>query len=132
VRAVEHWTAPSAKLVTGQEWRAAATSMIDISDSLASEAGHIAQASGVRLVLDELALHDAHPRLFRASQQLGFDALQLALYGGEDYALLATGLARKRPVGAKVIGVVERGRGAWLSGDGHRVRLKSGFDHLRV
>lgn len=130
LEAAKRWSTPSAKLVTGRAWRGAARSMIDVSDSLASEVGHIAKASGVRLVLDELALSAAHQQLFRASQALGFDALQLALYGGEDYALLATGPARKRPRGAKTIGFVERGRGAWLSRDGRRVSLKSGFDHL--
>jgi thiamine-monophosphate kinase len=67
-----------------------ATSAMDISDSLIMDAGRIAQASGVVLVLDESALDDfaAHVAI-----EVGVDASrarQAILYGGEDHALLMT------------------------------------------
>jgi thiamine-monophosphate kinase len=132
VTAAQHWSVPSAKVATGQAWRGRANSMIDISDSLASEAGHLAEASEVRLVLDAEALGEATRGLSRACETLGRDPLELVLYGGEDYALLATGPSRARPYDAKVIGLVERGKGAWLLRDGKRTRLRTGFDHLRA
>jgi thiamine-monophosphate kinase len=106
--------------------------MIDISDSLASEAAHIAEASRVRLTLDAAALQAGHRTIINACEALGFDPWQLILYGGEDYTLLGTGPARSRPSSATVAGVVERGQGAWLLREGKRTRLKRGFDHLHA
>jgi thiamine monophosphate kinase len=66
------------------------------------------------------------------ARRLGSSALDCALYGGEDYALLATGPRQKRPRFAVVIGHVERGRGVWLhDAQGRRRTLGCGFDHFR-
>ncbi|MCE7889515.1 MAG: hypothetical protein DYH12_07435 [Sorangiineae bacterium PRO1] len=56
--------------------------------------------------------------------------LELALHGGEDYALLCA--VARCPRGARHIGRVERGAGVWLEGDdGSRTRItRGGFDHL--
>lgn len=131
IEAVWRWVLPSAKVSVGRAWRGAARAMIDVSDSLASEARHLAEASSVKLVLDGAALRAAHPGLWAAAETLGVDPWPLVLYGGEDYALLATGAAKRRPAGAKVIGKVERGSGAWLSHARKLTALNSGFDHLR-
>jgi thiamine monophosphate kinase len=54
----------------------------------------------------------------------------LAVTGGEDYALLAAGPARKRPRAARRVGHVERGRGVFLERAGHRQRLGAAFEHF--
>lgn len=128
--AVKRWCSPVARIATGQVWRTRVNAMIDISDSLASEAQHLAKASGVRLVLDGALLEAMHQPLFRAAQTLEREPWDLILYGGEDYALLATGSPRRRPPGVHVIGHVERGRGAVLERNLSRVALSRGFDHL--
>ncbi|MDF9809202.1 MAG: thiamine-phosphate kinase [Actinomycetota bacterium] len=67
-----------------------ATSAMDISDSLIMDAGRIAGASGVVIVLDESALDDLAAHL---AIECGVDASharQAILYGGEDHALLMT------------------------------------------
>ncbi|MGK4007703.1 thiamine-phosphate kinase [Sorangium sp. So ce1036] len=68
---------------------AGARAAIDISDGLAADLAHLARASGVRVLLDPSAL--VSPDLREAAALLGADALELALHGGEDYAIAVAG-----------------------------------------
>jgi thiamine-monophosphate kinase len=60
---------------------------IDVSDGLSSDLGHILRASGVgaRLVAQQMPI-SSHLQQFCA--QFGFDPIEFALAGGEDYTLL--------------------------------------------
>jgi thiamine-monophosphate kinase len=68
--------------------RLGATAMIDTSDGLLADLGHIAAASGVTVDVDSTALPLDAP-LLAAAQQLDADPLTWVLTGGEDHALAA-------------------------------------------
>jgi thiamine-monophosphate kinase len=81
---------PEPRLALG-EWLAAhrgATSMIDTSDGLSTDLGHICKASGVGAIV--LATKIPVVKIPPELQRLGLVPLELALNGGEDYELLFT------------------------------------------
>jgi thiamine-monophosphate kinase len=126
--AVEAWRRPRALLRDGLAMAALAHAAVDVSDGLARDAGHLGEASGVRIVLDEGALlEDA--ALVDAAVALGQSPIDLALHGGEDYALV---VASDAPIdGFRRIGDVRPGRGLALRrGDAERDIEPAGFDHF--
>jgi thiamine-monophosphate kinase len=121
------WRSPVALLSEGRAMAPSAHAAIDVSDGLARDCGHVAEASGVCVVLDEAALL-GDPALVDAAAVLGLDPLDLALGGGEDYALVCAGDAAV--AGFRRIGDVRPGRGIVLrSADGERPIEPTGFDH---
>ena len=111
--------------------------LIDVSDGLAGDAGHIAAASGVKFILEQ----ERVPVAAAAAAALGAEqAFEGALHGGEDYELcFVTDPGAVDPqhfeerYGLRLtrVGRVTEGEGVWLEhGDGTMERLTSGgFDH---
>ena len=126
--AILAWRAPHALFAEGRAMGGRAHAAVDVSDGLARDAGHLAEASEAQLVLDEAALVEDQA-LLEAAGALGVSALDLALHGGEDYALLA---ACDRPIeGFRRIGEVRAGRGLILRGaTDERLLEPRGFDHF--
>ena len=109
-----HYWSPQPQLALGQALRGKATSALDISDGLLADCGHIAQASRVRLLIENERL----PISVALQEFLGDAPAQLAaLSGGDDYVLaftlppveLPTLLADGWPI--HVIGCVVEGQG---------------------
>ncbi len=65
------------------------TSMIDVSDGLASELFHIAKSSKVGIIIEESKV-PLHPDTQEMALKFNIDPITCALNGGEDYELLFT------------------------------------------
>lgn len=90
-----------------QAAQAGATAMIDISDGLLADLGHIARASGVCVALESARLEVAEP-VATVATALNRDPLEFVLAGGEDHSLAATFPVGQVPDEWDVIGVVRQ------------------------
>jgi thiamine-monophosphate kinase len=109
--------------------RAGATSMIDISDGLLQDLGHIADASVVGIDV-EAGAFEVPDQMRDAAAALGVDPYQWILAGGDDHALAATfppGVTL--PEGWRRIGAVHEGTGVTV--DRKPWSGRAGWDHFR-
>ena len=122
---LQRFNRPTARLALGQALLGRASAAIDISDGLLADAGHIAAASGVKLVVDPDALPlssalQAHP----SREQV----LQWALAGGDDYELcFCLPAAEPLPQDCTRIGQVEAGEGVDC---GLEIDIPAGYQHF--
>jgi len=106
-----------------------ATAMLDVSDGLVQDAGHLAAASGVLVALDTTRITVDAP-VAEAAAAFNADPLLWVLGGGDDHALLATFPAGTAlPEGFVAIGEVVAGEPAVLV-DGAPWAGPAGHDHF--
>jgi len=132
---------PSPRLVEGQKIASSqiATSMIDLSDGLASDLHRLAEESKVGAVLweDEFPIALATEQLAKV---MGKSLLEWILYGGEDYELLFTVPPNKKEKLKQTLGfphtligeIVDRDQGMYLKKrGGNRTKIEDGgYNHF--
>jgi thiamine-monophosphate kinase len=128
--AVQAHRRPQPPYLAGPEAaRAGASAMVDVSDGLLADLGHIAAASGVCIDVDEAAVPVGEP-VTAAAGLLGTDSRDWILAGGEDHALAATFPAGAvLPPGWIAIGAVRAGSGVTVNGAAWT--RAAGWDHFR-
>jgi thiamine-monophosphate kinase len=117
---VEAYRRPEPPYAAGaQAQRLGATAMIDVSDGLLGDLGHIAESSGVACDVRTSAFEIAEP-LQAVGAALGADPLGFILGGGDDHPLVATfAPGTALPPAWTVIGEVAAGEGVTVDGAGY-------------
>jgi thiamine-monophosphate kinase len=127
---------PTARIRVGRFLRekGLASAMIDISDGLSTDLGHICDESTVGAEIQTAAI----PLAVGGKSAQPVD-LRFALHGGEDYELLFTAPEKKKVprriagVTVRQIGVITRGRKVWLRDKEGQKRelLPQGWEHFK-
>jgi thiamine-monophosphate kinase len=112
--------------------RLGATALIDVSDGLLQDIGHLASAGGVSIDVERERLDVPEP-VQAVGAALGVDPMHLVLTGGDDYGLVAafpavTELPQSwRPIGR----VGDGGEPGLVTVDGEPYPLAAGHQHFR-
>jgi len=130
---VKRYLEPQAYLAEARKCAPVVHAMIDVSDGLASEVGHICRASGcgARLFQESIPLDK---EILSVGEALDEDPYEYILYGGEDFSLVFTAPEHVvHQCGGVIIGEIIKEKKLLLSSkNGERVLQERGYDHFQV
>jgi len=124
---------PKAQLKKALQIGKIANAMLDVSDGLASEVKNICSESkcGAEIFLEKIPIAED---VKKAAKAVGKNALDFALFGGEDFELVFTAGRKNRKMAKKLgseVGKIIRGKKVFLVKNSKRVELrKTGYDHF--
>jgi thiamine-monophosphate kinase len=134
------YLAPEPRVDAARALRDLAHAAIDVSDGLVADAGHIAQTSGARLVIEALSIPlSAAARAWLGAEPDKAAAMSKLATSGDDYEILfcappeaGAEVARRSGVPVTRIGRVEAGQGVALLGPGGAPIpvARGGFTHF--
>jgi len=127
---------PQPRIALGLALQEKVSACMDVSDGISTDAGRLAKASKVKLVVEHKRL-PRHPEVLSFAEGRGSLWDSLVLNGGEDYELLFTAPAelpdRIANLPVHRIGRIEGGEGAFLEIGGELKPLEPrGWDHFNV
>jgi thiamine-monophosphate kinase len=141
--AVQAHLRPRPRLAAAQALGGLASAGLDISDGLAGDAMRLAEESRVAVRL-EIARLPTAPACLKAAEKLGFDPIEMALRGGEDYELLfsvepgrldnVNRALAESATPAAAIGSIHEGEPSVIAAwpDGREEKIPGGYDHFRA
>ena len=128
----KYHTTPQSRLDVSWEIADYANAMEDISDGLASELRNISEQSkcGAIIYADKVPIDK---QTHTAAQACGEDALDFALYGGEDFELVYTVSKEKsKKAYGYCVGEIIKDNDVYLKKDNKLTKLtKFGYDHFK-
>jgi thiamine-monophosphate kinase len=124
---------PKAKFNKVRKFLRYINAMEDVSDGLASEVEHICEQSKVGVIIfkDNIPIKDETRRAAKAVRK---NAVDYALYGGEDFELVFT-VSEKNldKVRGFLVGEITKRKGVYLYSKGkEKLIKKTGYDHFKV
>lgn len=122
---------PEPKIYEALNLRKHLSAGIDTSDGLSTDAFHLAEESGVKVIIEQIPVHPEVELLCRLKK---ITPVKFILSAGEDFELLITSKELSNLTNIRLfrIGRIEKGKGVYILSDKKLKRIyPTGYEHLK-